>query len=163
MATLKIIEYPNPILSKKSKEVGRLSKEDLRSIQDMIETMYQEDGVGLAAPQVGISKRMIVVSPNAKPGEERVFINPEIVESSRDEELGLEGCLSVPGISCEIRRAKKIKLQAFDIKGLKLIEEFQNFTARVIQHEIDHLNGILLIDRVSFNERQTLLSSQRRL
>lgn len=163
MATRKIIEYPNPILSRKAKSVDRLNQKDIRLIEDMIDTMYHEDGVGLAAPQIGISKRIIVVSPNAKLGEERVFLNPEIIQSSREEEIGVEGCLSVPGISCEIRRAKKIKLQAMRVDGSKLIEEFIDFPARVIQHEVDHLNGILLIDRVSFNERQTLLSSQKRL
>src|SRR3989338_477534 len=163
MAKLKIFEYPNPILSKKAKLVDKLSPKDLHLIEDMVETMYQEEGVGLAAPQVGVSKRIIVISPNAKHGEERALINPEVIESSREEEMGLEGCLSVPGVSCEILRARKIKLQAFDIKGLKIIEEFQNFPARVIQHEIDHLNIILLINRVGFDQRQSLLGQYKRL
>ena len=163
MAALKVIEYPNPVLSKKAEPVVKITQKELRLIQDMIDTMYQEDGVGLAAPQVGVSKQIIVVSPNAKWGEERVYINPEVIESSEEQEVGLEGCLSVPGISCEVRRPKQIRLKATDSKGLKLLEEFQSFPARVIQHEIDHLNGILLIDRVDFNQRQTALSSYRRL
>ncbi len=163
MAILKILEYPNSILSTKAKAVESLNKKDFDLIRDMIDTMYQEDGVGLAAPQVGVSKRIIVVSPNARRGEEQVYINPEIVQSSAEQDIGVEGCLSVPGISCEVRRAKKIKLKAQNLKEVEQIEEFENFPARVIQHEIDHLNGILLIDRVDFNQRQALLGTYQRL
>ena len=163
MAILKVLEYPNPVLSAKAKTVGSVSKKDLDLIRDMIDTMYQEDGVGLAAPQIGVSKRIIVVSPNAQRGEEKAYINPEIVQSSTEQEMGVEGCLSLPGISCEVRRAKKIKLKALNLKGLEYIQEFENFPARVIQHVIDHLNGLLLIDRVDFNQRQTLLGTYRRL
>ena len=140
-----------------------MSRQDFRLIKDMIDTMYQEDGVGLAAPQVGVSKRIIVVSPNARRGEERVYINPEIIESSPEKEIGLEGCLSLPGISCEVQRSKKIKFKALDLNGVEQAEELLNFPARVIQHEIDHLNGVLIIDRVDFNQRQSLLGTYRRL
>ncbi len=163
MANLKVLEYPNSVLSGKAKLVESISKKDLQLIRDMIDTMYQEDGVGLAAPQVGVPKRIIIVSPNAHPGEERVYINPEILQSSSEQEIGLEGCLSLPGISCEVRRAKKIKFKALDLNGSEKIEDFENFSARVIQHEIDHLNGVLIIDRVDFNQRQTLLGTYRRL
>ena len=163
MSVLKVLEYPKPILSAKAKLVDSITKKDLHLISDMIDTMYKEDGVGLAAPQVGVSKRIIVVSPNARRGEEQVYINPEILQSSSEQEIGLEGCLSVPGISCEVRRAKKIKLKALTPNGAEQTQEFENFPARVIQHEIDHLNGILLIDRVDFNQRQTLLGTYQRL
>ncbi|OGW86279.1 MAG: peptide deformylase [Omnitrophica bacterium RIFCSPHIGHO2_02_FULL_46_11] len=163
MALLKVLEYPNPILTKKASLVSKNELKSLRFVQDMIDTMYHEDGVGLAAPQVAISKRIIVVSPDAQRGKERIYINPEIVESSKEEEIAVEGCLSLPGISCEVRRAKKIKLRSWDLNGAELAEEFENFSARVVQHEIDHLNGILLIDRVDFNRRQALLGSYRRL
>ncbi|MBI3999080.1 MAG: peptide deformylase [Candidatus Omnitrophica bacterium] len=163
MAVLKIVEYPNPVLSKKAKPIETISQKELRLIQDMIDTLYQEDGVGLAAPQVGVSKRIIVVSPNAERGEERVYINPKIIKTSPEEETGLEGCLSLPGVSCEVRRAKKIEFRALDLKGIDKTESAQGFLARVIQHEIDHLNGILLINRVDFNQRQSLLGTYRRL
>ena len=163
MAILKILEYPNPTLSTKAMPVGSISKKDLQLIRDMIDTMYQEDGVGLAAPQIGISKRIIVASPNARQGEEQVYINPEIIQSSSEQGTCPEGCLSLPGISCEVRRAKKIKLKSLCLKGSEQIQEFENFPARVIQHEIDHLNGVLLIDRIDFNQRQTLLGAYRRL
>ena len=163
MAKLKVLQYPDPVLSKKSLPVGRLTDKDLRLIREMVEIMYEEDGVGLAAPQVGVSKRIIVVSPRAVRGEEQVYINPEITYFSEQQEIGLEGCLSVPNVSCEVNRAKKITLKALTMEGKQLVEELQNFPARIIQHEIDHLNGILLIDRVGFNQRQVLLGSYQRL
>ena len=163
MAILKVLEYPNPILSKKATPADAVSEKELRLIQDMTDTMYQEDGVGLAAPQIGVLKRIIVVSPNGRRGEEHVYINPEIIKSSLEEEIGLEGCLSLPGASCEIRRAKKIKFQALDLNGSKNVKELEGFPARVIQHEMDHLNGVLIIDRVDFNRRQALLGTYRHL
>ena len=163
MSALKVIEYPNSILSKKAEPVYKLGKEDLRLIQEMIETMYQEDGVGIAAPQVNVSKRIIIVSPRAKRGEEAAYINPEIVEASPELELGVEGCLSVPGISCEVWRSRRIKFKALNSKGETVVSEFHDFPARVIQHEIDHLNGLLIIDRVDFNQKQSLLSDYKRL
>ncbi len=163
MGKLKVLQYPDPILSKKAETVGRISDKDLRVIREMIDIMYEEDGVGLAAPQVGISKRIIIISPRAVRGEEQVYINPEIIHFSDQQEISLEGCLSVPNVSCEVRRAKKITLKALNVEGKPLLEELQNFPARVVQHEVDHLNGILLIDRVDFNQRQALLGSYQRL
>ncbi len=162
MAKLKVLQYPNPVLSQKAQPMGRLNDKDLSLIRDMIDTMYEDDGVGLAAPQVGVSKRIIVISPRAVRGEEQVYINPEILHFSEEEEIAVEGCLSLPNISCEVRRAKKIMLKALDLKGKEYTEELRNFPARVVQHEIDHLNGILLIDRIDFNQRQTLLGTYQR-
>lgn len=163
MSKLKVLTYPNPILSRKAQTVDRLSDKDLRLIEEMIDIMYEENGVGLAAPQVGISKRIIIVSPKAVRGEEQVYINPEITYFSSQQELAVEGCLSVPNVSCEVRRAKKITLKAQTVGGKQIVEGLENFPARVVQHEIDHLNGILLIDRVDFNQRQTLLGGYQRL
>ena len=164
MAILKLIRYPNPILSKCAAVVsGKLSKKDSKLIREMIETMYHENGVGLAAPQVNVSRKIIIVSPDAEPGEEDAFINPEIVESSKGEEIETEGCLSLPGISCEVRRAKKIKFKAFDLNGSLIMRELEGFPARVMQHEVDHLNGFLIIDRIDFNKRQVLLGTYRNL
>jgi peptide deformylase len=163
MSALKVIAYPDPILNQKAEVVRKLGKEDLRLIQNMIETMHEEDGVGIAAPQVNISKRIIIMSPQAKRGEEAVYVNPELIAPSKEVELGVEGCLSLPGISCEVWRSKRVKLKALNLKGEEIISEFHDFPARVIQHEIDHLNGTLIIDRVDFNQRQTLLSDYRRL
>ncbi len=162
MARLRVRAYPDPVLKKKAERVGELSPADETLFQDLIETMYAEDGVGLAAPQVGISRRIIVVSPTLTPGEESVFLNPEILEA-RGRILGVEGCLSLPGISGEIARAKMIRFRALDRKGEPVEMEVKDLFARIIQHEVDHLNGILLVDRVDFNKRQELLASYQRL
>lgn len=162
MALLKVKTYPDPVLKKKAEPLHRFGPEEQKLFDDMIETMYAEEGVGLAAPQVGISKRILIASPTMTRGEEYVFVNPEIFEA-RGRELGLEGCLSLPGISGEIARAKIVRFRALDRKGQPLEMEVKDFFARIIQHELDHLNGILLIDRVDFDKRQELLAAYQRL
>lgn len=162
MNKLKVRTYPDPILRKKAEAVVQFGEEEQSLFDQMIETMFKEDGVGLAAPQVGISKRIIVASPTMTPGEEYVLVNPEIYEA-RGRELGVEGCLSLPGISGEIPRAKMIRFRAVDRHGKPLDMEAKDFFARIIQHEVDHLNGVLLIDRVDFDKRQELLAAFQRL
>lgn len=162
MAILKVRTYPDTILRKKAEPVTAFGAEEQKLFDDMIETMYVEDGVGLAAPQVGISKRILIASPTMTQGEEYVFVNPEILEA-KGREAGLEGCLSLPGISGEIPRAKIIRFRAQDRFGKTVEMELKDFFARIIQHETDHLNGVLLIDRVDFDKRQELLASYQRL
>jgi len=162
MAILPLKTFPDPILKKKAGAVTRFGAEEQRLFDDMIETMYAEDGVGLAAPQIGVSKQIFIASPTVTPGEEFVFVNPEILDAV-GRELGMEGCLSLPGISGEIPRAKKIKFRAQDRQGKPVEMEVKDFFARIIQHEMDHLNGVLLIDRVDFDKRQQLLAAYQRL
>ena len=162
MALLKVRTYPDPVLKKKAEPLTQFGLEEQKLFDKMIETMVAEDGVGLAAPQVGISRRILVASPTMTRGEEYVFVNPEILEA-RGRELGLEGCLSLPGISGEIARAKVVRFRALNRKGHRLEMEVKDFFARILQHEIDHLNGILLIDRVDFDKRQELLAAYQRL
>lgn len=162
MSILKVKKYPEAVLRKKAEPLTQFGPEEQKLFDDMIETMYAEDGVGLAAPQVGISKRVLVALPTLTRGEEVVFVNPEILEA-RGRELGLEGCLSLPGISGEIPRAKVIRFHALDRQGKPVEMEIRDFFARIIQHEVDHLNGVLLIDRVDFDKRQELLASYQRL
>ena len=162
MAILKVVVYPNPVLSKKALPVTEIAEEERALIRNMIKTMYAESGVGIAAPQVGISKRIFIASPNAKPGEEKVFINPVIFKTV-GEQVGLEGCLSLPDVSGEVRRAKKIEFEYLDLDGKKKQGEACDFMARIFQHELDHLDGKLLIDRVDFDQRQEILSSYQRL
>ena len=157
MSRLKIVTYPHPVLSQKAEPVTAFGPKEQKLFEDMIETMYVEDGVGLAAPQVGLSKRILIASPTMKPGEEYVIVNPEIYETSGSEK-GPEGCLSFPGISAEVVRAKKIKLRYQDRNGKKHDAEVRDFFARIIQHELDHLDGVLFIDRVDFAKRHELLS-----
>lgn len=162
MSILKVKKYPESVLRKKAEPLTQFGPEEQKFFNDMIDTMYAEEGVGLAAPQVGISKRVLVASPTLTRGEEYVFVNPEILEA-RGRELGLEGCLSLPGISGEIPRAKVIRFRALDRQGKPLEMEIKDFFARIIQHEVDHLNGVLLIDRVDFDKRQELLAAYQRL
>ena len=162
MAILKIKTYPDPILKKVAEPVSGFERDMQKIFEDMIETMYQEDGVGIAAPQVGISKQIFIALPTMTQGEEYVFVNPQIVES-RGRQVGMEGCLSLPGISGEIPRAKIIQFRAQDRQGNAIEMTVKDFFARIIQHEMDHLNGILLIDRVDFDKRQELLAAYQRL
>lgn len=162
MAVLKIKTYPEPILKKKAEPLTQFGPGEQKLFDDMIETMYAQDGVGLAAPQIGVSRRILIASPTMTPGEEYVFVNPEIIET-KGRETGLEGCLSLPGISGEIPRAKIIHFKAQDRHGKSVEMNAKDFFARIIQHELDHLNGILLIDRVDFDKRQELLAAYQRL
>ncbi len=144
---LKVVTYGRKVLRKKAEPIGEITEEIRRLGQEMLEAMYQEGGVGLAAPQVGISKRIIVldgtpVDPAIKP---MILINPEILER-KGEETGREGCLSLPGIEVDVKRAKEIRLRAKSAEGKILDFEAKGFFARIIQHETDHLNGILLLD-----------------
>ncbi|MGL5615659.1 MAG: peptide deformylase [Sarcina sp.] len=146
MAIRNIRVDSDEILRKNSKVVKDLTDRTKVLIEDMIETMYQSQGVGLAAVQVGILKRIFVV--DAEDGEGiRIFVNPEILEKS-GEQLGQEGCLSLPGEKEDVNRADYIKIKALDKEGKEFTLEATNFLARVIQHEYDHLDGILFIDHV---------------
>jgi peptide deformylase len=144
---LKIIKNPNPILRKKSSLVrdDEINQEDFKSlIKDMKRTMIEKDGVGLAAPQIGKNKRIIVV--NTKDGV-IAMINPRIKNKSFLKEWDEEGCLSVPGIYGKVKRSKKLKCEYTAMDKKRIIISAQGFFARIIQHEIDHLNGILFIDK----------------
>lgn len=142
MAIRVIVKHPDPILREKSAEVKKFNAHLHKLLDDMAETMYEADGVGLAAPQVGILKRAIVMDCGDGLIE---MINPEIVERE-GEELGPEGCLSIPGLMGDVRRALKIKARGFDRYGNPIEVEGEGLLARCIQHEIDHLNGVLFID-----------------
>ena len=161
MALLKIVTYPDPVLAKIAEPWTDFSDVQQKFFDDMIHTMYVEDGVGLAAPQVGVSKRVMIVSPKGKKGEELVIVNPEILEM-HGREKGPEGCLSFPGISADVFRATKIVIRFQDRTGKTVEGQVKDFFARVIQHELDHLNGVLLVDRVDFNQRQKLLEEYRK-
>ena len=151
MAILEIIELPNPLLKKKSKAIDVINDDIKKLAFDMLETMYDAPGVGLAAPQVGILKRLIVLDPyhEDNPDNAIVMVNPEILESSEEEVLCPEGCLSVPEYQSEVKRPKSVKVKWLDLNGVEHIEILDDYFARVVQHEVDHLNGVLFIDRIS--------------
>ncbi len=144
MALRNIRKYGDELLRKKSKEVEVINERVLTLLKDMEETMYDEDGVGLAAPQVGILKRVVVIDV----GEGILkLINPEIIytEGSFTDE---EGCLSLPGEQGKVERPYKVKVKALNEKGEEIIVEGEELLARALCHEIDHLDGILFIDKV---------------
>jgi peptide deformylase len=147
MAILKILTQPDPILRKKSKELGlkEIGSREFRGlISAMIKTMIQTDGVGLAAPQIGKNIRLVVI--NSKDSA-FCLINPKITKKSWATELDQEGCLSIPGIFGKVKRSKKITLYYYNQAGKKIKQTAQGLMARVMQHEIDHLDGILFIDK----------------
>lgn len=135
------------VLRKHSKVVEKVDNKILTLIKDMGETMYEADGVGLAAPQVGILKRIFVIDVYDGEGL-RVFINPEILETKGVQD-GEEGCLSIPGISEDVKRPNYVKVKALNEKGEQFVLEAEELLARAICHENDHLDGILFIDHVN--------------
>ncbi|MBU0700344.1 peptide deformylase [bacterium] len=154
MSILPIKLYGSPILRKKAKTLTEISEKDKDLIADMIDTMYTNCGVGLAAPQIGVSKRIIVVdvSTTENSTETMVIINPEIIKT-RGEKMHEEGCLSIPGTKGGIKRSEKIKASGINIDGIEFEVEVDGLVSRVIQHEIDHLDGILFVDKLSEQER----------
>ncbi len=160
MAKLKVLEHPHPILKKKAQRVEKVDDEIRKLLDDMLETMY-DGGVGLAAPQVGVSKRIIVVdayqSEEGGKGKPMYFVNPEIIWNSEEKVLFCEGCLSIPGQSAEVERFEKIRIRYQDYNGQEKELLADDFLAIVLQHEIDHLDGILYIDRISRLKRNILL------
>ena len=144
MALRNIRKYGDDILRKKCREVDNIDKRLLTLIKDMFDTMYEADGVGLAAPQVGILKRLVVIDIGEGP---LVFINPEILETD-GKQIDQEGCLSLPGELEEVMRPNYVRARALNEKGEEFEIEAEELLARAILHEYDHLNGTLFIDRV---------------
>lgn len=155
MAVLEIRKYPDEILKKKALPITEIDKNIQKLIDDMIETMYKANGVGLAAPQVGVSKRLIVVDTSSREENQSliVLINPEII-NSEGEVLSEEGCLSLPGFTTRLKRGEKILVKGLDRKGKEIEIYAEGLFSRALQHEIDHLNGMLLIDRISPLKRE---------
>lgn len=144
MALRNIRKYGDDVLRKKCREVDNIDKRLLTLIEDMFDTMYEADGVGLAAPQVGILKRLFVIDIGEGP---LVFINPEIIETD-GKQIDQEGCLSLPGELEEVMRPNYVRARALNEKGEEFEIEAEELLARAILHEYDHLNGTLFIDRV---------------
>jgi len=148
MALRTIRKYGDELLRKKSRKVDVIDERILTLLKDMEETMYAADGVGLAAPQVGILKRVVVIDV----GEGILkLINPEIIETEGTE-IDTEGCLSVPGEQGEVERPYKVKVKALDEKGEEIIIEGEGLLARAFCHEIDHLDGVLFVDKAIDSE-----------
>lgn len=164
MSKLPLYEYPHPILHQKAQSVPKVDDALRKFLDDMLETMYADKGVGLAAPQVGVSKRIVVIDAeqrdeegNYKKGNPIYLVNPEIVWKSEEKIIFCEGCLSVPGQSADVERHYAVKVRYLDYEGREKQLEAEDYLAVILQHEIDHLDGILYIDRISRLKRNMLL------
>lgn len=159
-----IVLYGAEVLAKPSQPVNNISDDEIQLVKDMVETMYKAPGVGLAAPQVGVGKRIMVTDPSA--GEKRnqliTIINPEIAESE-GEQFEDEGCLSIPGFSAVVLRPKKVVLKGLDLNGKEITVEGKDLLARAFCHEMDHLNGVFFLDHLSFLKRDLIKRKIRKL
>ncbi len=143
MAVYRIVELGDQVLREKARPVPEINKNILKLLDNLADTMYAAKGVGLAAPQIGISKRVIVVDAGEGLLE---LVNPEII-GSRGEDIAVEGCLSIPGVAGEVKRAEQVEVKGLDRAGKVVKVRANGLLARALQHEIDHLDGILFIDK----------------
>jgi peptide deformylase len=146
MAVLRVRKYGDPVLRRRADEVGEITLEIRTMVGDMIETMYDEVGIGLAATQVGIPLRLVVVADD-ETRQARALVNPAITAAA-GQATAEEGCLSIPGIFAPVTRAARVTVEARDLEGQPTKIEAQGLLARVLQHEIDHLDGVFFIDRL---------------
>ena len=150
---LQIINYPHSTLRHKSVPVKKVDAELRDMIGEMFGLMYEAKGVGLAANQVGIPLRFFVCNPTGKKGEEEfIFINP-VISKPKGNAVGEEGCLSIPGVYEDVRRPESIHVEAYDLSGNAISMDLDGFFSRIVQHETDHLDGVLFIDRLSETTR----------
>jgi peptide deformylase len=165
MSKLNILEFPDPRLTTVAKEVADFDEDLKKLVADMTETMYEARGIGLAATQVNVHKRLLVLDVSEKQDQPRVYINPQIVESS-GEQVYEEGCLSVPGIYADVKRAEKVTVRAQNLDGTTFEEQLDGLHAVCVQHEMDHLIGRLFVDYLSPLKRNMVrkkLEKQRKI
>ncbi len=164
MAILPIRVYPDPVLRERCEEVSTFDDTLRKLAQDMVETMHAAPGVGLAAPQVGITKRLAVVdvSVGQEPEALKILVNPEIVEAE-GREVDSEGCLSIPGYTDRVQRPTRVEVVAKDLDGEEIRLEAEDFEARALCHEIDHLEGILFVDHLRGLRRDRARRQLKRL
>ncbi len=153
MATLEILEFPDPRLRTIAKAVNEFGPALQQRVQDMIETMYAENGIGLAATQVNVHEQLLVLDVSDSRDQLKVYVNPVILGSSGEQNCE-EGCLSVPGIYAEVKRAETIRVRAQDVRGQTFEEDLGGLHSICLQHEMDHLQGKLFVDYLSPLKRQ---------
>ena len=158
MAKFEVLRYPNSILRKKCDAIEAIDDEVVQLARDMLETMYEDKGIGLAAPQVGITRQLIVIDVGEGP---LVLINPKIVEAEGSDTME-EGCLCLPGLNVEIERSARVRVTGLDTSGDAVDIDADDLLARALQHEIDHLSGTLIIDKVSKLKRHLLLKKYKK-
>lgn len=159
-----VIKYPDPVLAKRGEDVTVFDAKLKKLVDEMFDSMYAAQGIGLAAPQINISKRLAIVDVSFKknPEEKIVLINPEIIDRS-GKQVEEEGCLSLPEIREKVSRAEWVKVKAQDVTGKWIEVEGEELLARALQHEIDHLDGILFIDHLSRLKRDLVLRKIKKL
>jgi peptide deformylase len=153
MAIRKIVTVPDPVLRKHAKKVNSFDRSLKKLVADMMDTLHDANGAGLAAPQVGVSQRVIVLSINEKDTTtEMAIVNPEVVKR-KGERICKEGCLSIPGYVGEIKRSEEVKVKGFDITGKEMRIKGQGLLSQALEHEIDHLNGVLYVDHLESQDK----------
>lgn len=162
MAVRKIELLGAPVLRERAREVQEIDEELRLLIADMFETMYDAEGVGLAAPQVGVGKRVLVIDVREEGQERFALVNPQLTEASKQREKGEEGCLSIPGVSAGVERPARVVVEGLNEDGRPVRVEADGLLARALQHEIDHLDGVLFIDRLAPLQRSMLLKKYRK-
>lgn len=162
MSILPIVQFPNPVLEKICLPVNEITDEIKELAKNMAETMYQAPGVGLAAPQIGQSIRLVVIDVSENKDELLTLINPEIVQTSSETELGEEGCLSLPGIYEKVSRYSKVTVRFLNLDGVQQEIEATGLLAICIQHELDHLDGKVFVDHLSRLKRDRACARLRK-
>ena len=155
MAVLPVLKFPHEILKTRALEVSKVTEVERKLVRDMIDTMYAENGVGLAANQVGVLKQLFVASADQVRGKELVFFNPVLLKK-QGVIKEFEGCLSVPEFYEPVKRAKKVRIRAMTLEGKTVEVEGEGLLSRIFQHEIDHLNGILFVDRLGLLKSKSI-------
>ena len=158
MAKLEVLRYPNSILRKKCALIETIDAEVVQLARDMLETMYEDKGIGLAAPQVGITRQLIVLDIGDGP---LALINPKIIEAEGSDTME-EGCLCLPGINVDVERSARVRVTGLTPKGEEVDIDADELLARALQHEIDHLSGTLIIDKVSKLKRDLLIKKYKK-
>lgn len=159
MKNLSLQVYPSPILSKKTPEIEEISEDIATYVKQMFEIMYANKGIGLAANQAGWAARVITMNLSGNPeekDEELVLINPEIVKWGKKTYIDEEGCLSFPQVKAQVERKESLTVKAFDLEGREMVYQAEELFARCVQHELDHLNGITFIERLTPAQRATV-------
>lgn len=164
MAKREIVLYPDPVLAKRAEEVREVTDATRQLVDDMVETMYAAPGIGLAANQIGVLERVVVmdVAPAEEPRDLRVFINP-VITKREGKITWEEGCLSIPGVYEKVDRSGKLTVQALDRDGKPFELEADGLLAVCIQHEIDHIDGVVFLDRISMLKRRMALKRYKRV
>ncbi|MDR0787058.1 MAG: peptide deformylase [Gemmatimonadota bacterium] len=163
MAVLKIEKLGSSVLRRKADEIEEIDPELRELIADMFDTMYEAEGVGLAGPQIGVSRRVVVIDVNNPDHPRMALINPRIVDSDSRTAKEEEGCLSIPGVSAFVKRPEEVEVEAIDESGRPVRVRAGGLLGRCLQHEIDHLNGVLFIDYLSPLKRSMVLKKYRQM